>query len=258
MSGFSSSGFSSAWDDYVAQRAQLQSAGARWPGDEWGDEQLWSAWFRRLFEPCGVGSWRRAVEIGPGAGKYTQRVLEAGPAEVLALDVSAQFQEQCRQRLAAHVAGGRLHLKLIDERDPDALAGAARSLEWAGEVDAVFSIDTLVHLTLTQVTALLLSATEVLRPGGWFIGTFANVTSPAGMKKLVGDVDRVLRGGGDPATGCFHWSSPDALRAVAVHCGYDAVICDLDPEHQRDGHLVLRFANAARAEAARAGRGKPR
>lgn len=242
--------FASAWDRY-ARRAR--PASGRWPGDEWGDRALWDAWFHRLFEPCGVANWRRAVEIGQGAGKYTERVLAASRTELLAVDVSEAFQELCAERLSDAIESGRLRLKTIDERDPDALARAVAAVGWR-EVDACFAIDTLVHLTTTQIAALLLGATEVLRPGGWFLGTFADVTSQAGLAKLVGDIDRVIRAGGDPATGCFHWTSPDAIRALAAFFGYEVVLCDLDPAHRRDGHFVLRYADPPRAAAARAAR----
>ncbi len=242
--------FAAAWDDYAA-RSQPPPGG--WPGDEWGDERLWSAWFRRLFEPCGVATWKHAIEVGPGAGKYTARVLAAAPAvELLALDVSEQFQKLCRQRFAKEVTQGRVVLALIDERDANAVSRAATQQGWSGRVDALFSIDTLVHLTAHQLAALLLGATEVLQLGGWFIGTFADGTSANGLRKLVGDVPRVLAANSDPTTGCFDWSSPEAIRALAQYCGYDVVLCDLDPEHRRDGHFVLRYANATVAAAARA------
>jgi hypothetical protein len=62
----------------------------------------------------------------------------------------------------------------------------------------------------------------------------------------------VIRGGGDPRTGCFHWSSPDVIRALARRCGYTVELCDVDPMHHRDGHFVLRFTDAAAAAAANA------
>jgi len=244
--------FARAWDDYAA-RARPEAG--HWPGDEWGDERLWSAWFRRLFEEQGVASWRRAIEIGPGAGKYTARVLAASEARLLALDVSERFRRLCEQRLHDWIERDRLRVHAIVECDPDPVARSWREAGWEGDVDAVFAIDTLVHLTVTQVAALLLSATSVLAPGGKFVGTFADATSEAGVRKLVADLDRVVRGGGDPATGCFHWSSPEIVRSLARHLGYEVVLCDLDPEHRRDGHFVLRFADAERAAAGRALRG---
>jgi len=242
--------FAAAWDDYAARS---RPPAGQWPGDEWGDERLWSAWFRRLFEAHGVASWRRAIEIGQGSGKYTARVLAAAPqVELLAIDVSARFQALCRERLAAEVAKGRLHFALVDEKEARAVAKEAARRGWSGTVDAVFSIDTLVHLTAHQLAALLLGATEALKQGGLFIGTFADATSAAGLRKLLGDVARVVEAGGDPASGCFHWSSPQAIAALAKACGYEVVLCDVDPEHHRDGHFVLRFANEATAAAARA------
>jgi len=243
-------GFGAAWDDY-ARRSQ--PAGDAWPGDEWGDERLWSAWFRRLFEAHGVRDWRRAVEIGQGSGKYTTRVLaSAGNCEVLALDVSSQFQALCGQRLEREVAAGRLHLQLIDERDPDPIRRAVEARGWGTSVDAVYSIDTLVHLTTTQLAMLLLSATGALRVGGWFIGTFADCTNPSGWRKLVTDIPRVVGGGGAPETGCFHWNSPQTICSLAAPFGYDVALCEVDPEHGRDGLFVFRFADPAAAAAARA------
>jgi len=236
--------FSKAWDDYADR--SCPSAG-QWPGDEWGDERLWAAWFDRLFEPFGVRQWRRAIEIGQGAGKYTEKVLVAGDSNVLALDVSEKLRVLCERRLKSHVASGRLRIHGIDERDPDAIARAWRDAGWEGDVDAIYSIDALVHLTVTQVVALMLSGTEVLRVGGWFIGTFADGTSALGLNKLIFDMDRVVRGGSDPATACFHWCSPDLIRSLARHLGYEVAVCDLDPEHRRDGHFVLRFADRKQA-----------
>jgi SAM-dependent methyltransferase len=241
--------FARAWDDYVARAVPATS---RWPGDEWGDEAQWQAVFARLFVPFGVDGWRRAIEIGPGGGKYTELVLRAGSGEVAALDVSPAFQRACAQRLGEHVGSGRLRPLLIDERDPDAVERAAAGLGWIGSVDAVFAIDTLVHLTATQIAALLLSATRVLRPGGVFLGTFADATSARGQDKLLADVDRVVRAGGDPSSGCFHWLAPQVLRGLARRCGYEVALCDLDPHHARDGHFVLRFADADAAAAAQA------
>ena len=241
--------FAQAWDRYVAQSVPPTSA---WPGDEWGDAAQWRALFDRLFVPHGVAGWQRALEIGPGGGKYTELVLRAGAAQVAALDVSAAFQRACVQRLSADVASGRLLPRLVDERDPDAVERVAAELGWTGRVDAVFSIDTLVHLTATQITALLLSATRALRLGGVFVGTFADATSARGQAKLLADLDRVLRAGGDPATGCFHWSAPAVLRALAGRLGYEVTLCGLDPHHERDGHFVFTFADPAAAAAAEA------
>lgn len=241
--------FASAWDRYVDE---ARRSGQAWPGDDWGDAVLWNAWFQRLLGDFGAARWQRAVEIGQGTGKYTSRALAAGPVQVLACDVSERFLGLCRERLAEHVASGRLRTAQLDERDPDGIADAVRAAGWSGTVDAVFSIDTLVHLTFTQVTAVMLAATQALRDGGVLAFTFACGTSEPGRKKLLADLDRVLRAGGDPVTGCFHWVSPELVRETAKALGFEVAICDVDPLHGRDGHFVGRLVDRAKANAAQA------
>lgn len=239
-------GFGKAWDSYVDT---AKRDGQLWPGDDWGEASLWDAWFRRLLLDFGAATWSRAVEVGQGTGKYTARTLAAGTGEVLACDVSARFLELCAERLADYVRAARLHLRQIGERDPDGLRNAVQAHGWDGTVDAVFSIDTLVHLTFTQVAAVMLNAALCLRDGGVLAFTFACGTSTAGMTKLVTDLDRVIRAGSDPMTGCFHFVSPDMVRGVAEAMGFDVAICDVDPLHGRDGHFVGHLRDRARAVA---------
>ena len=241
--------YSRSWDDYVDQ---LKSEGQEWPGDDWGNAPLWDAWFARLFTPHEVAQWQKAVEIGQGTGKYTARVLEAGCREVLAADVSPKFLDLCRQRQSKWVDDGRLHLVEIDERDPLSLSTAVRQHGWQGKVDALFSIDTLVHLTWTQITAVLAASTEFLKPDAWLIFSFADGTTEPGFHKLMVDISRTLAAAGDPATGCFHWASPSLVRATAERLGFEVLLCEPDDQHHRDGHFVGRFRDVERAAAARA------
>ena len=241
--------FATAWDRYVDVAKQ---AGQAWPGDDWGDATLWDAWCRRLLLDHGAATWRRAVEICQGTGKYTSRLLAASSCTVLACDVSERFLSLCRDRLAEHVASGRLRTRLIDERDPDGVAAAVGNEHWTGAVDAVFSIDTLVHLTFTQLTAIMLAATSALKDRGLLAFTFACGTSEPGRKKLLADLDRVLKEGSNPTTGCFHWVSPELVRTTAEALGFQVLVCDVDPMHGRDGHFVGRFVDGARAMNAQA------
>lgn len=82
--------------------------------------------------------------------------------------------------------------------------------------------------------------------------TFADGTSVAGFHKLVLDLDRVIGDRGHPRTGCFRWFSPQLVQATAERMGYQVLICDVDPEHRRDGHLLARFVDPERAAAVRA------
>ena len=239
---------SDAWDSYVES---AKTRGEKWPGDDWGDEELWRLWFERLFVPFGVATWERAIEIGQGTGKYTKQVLRAGPTHVLACDVSSHFLELCGERLTDYVSTKRLHLRRIKENDPCALQAAVRELGWSGHVDALFSIDTMVHLSFTAVACYMLAGTEVLRRDGYLIFTFANGRSGPGLRKMIQDMDQTVRGGGHPGTFCFHWISPELVRSTASFMGYSVEICDLDPHHGRDGHFVGMFTDPEKAEQAR-------
>ncbi len=240
--------YGQSWDEFVDN---AKGEGQTWPGDDWGNPALWDAWFARLFTPHGVADWQRAVEIGQGTGKYTARVLEAGCREILAVDVSRRFIELCGKRQKASVDANRLHLQQIHELDPRALQQAVEKKGWTGTVDAMFSIDTLVHLTWTQIVAYMLAATEFLRPDGWLIFSFAHGATEPGLRKMIADIDRTITAGGDPTTGCFHWVSPELVAHTANYCGYEVRICDADPEHHRDGHFVGRFHDPERAVRAR-------
>src|SRR5688572_33016577 len=98
------------WDNYVQNwPATKDSLGGQkeWPGDEWGSGQLV---YENLLVASGVLDWQRAVEIGPGSGKYTLRVLAGSRAVVRAYDISPQFLKVCEARCEHAVAEGRLSL----------------------------------------------------------------------------------------------------------------------------------------------------
>ncbi|MCA8944120.1 MAG: class I SAM-dependent methyltransferase [Planctomycetes bacterium] len=246
--GEHTAGFGASWDRYVED---AKAAGQAWPGDDWGDETLWRAWFDRLFVGFGVDGWQRAVEIGQGTGKYTKFVLDAGRAELLACDVSQRFLDLCGERLVDDVAAGRLKLTKIAEDDPASVRDVAERIGWLGSVDAVYSIDSLVHVPFTFFASYLLQATEILKPGGRFIATFAHGLTDAGQRKLIADVGRVVRAGGRPETGCFHWIAPELLERTAATIGFRVEICDADPLHGRDGHFVATFEDPQAAKSAR-------
>jgi SAM-dependent methyltransferase len=239
--------YGSAWDSYVTSA----EAGETLPGDEWGDPKLWQAWYETLLEPAGAATWQRAVEIGQGSGKYTEKVLEAGCRQVLACDVSAHFVDLCRRRLATMVEAGRLHLQLIDSGNPRALQEACSALGWQGQVDGIFSIDTMVHVDFNLVAGYLLAGTEVLRPGGTFAMTFADGTSEQGFNKLFGEIDAVIRAHAHPGSLCFRWVTPELVAVTATRLGYSVIRCERDPRHGRDGILLARFEDPERAKEVR-------
>jgi SAM-dependent methyltransferase len=163
------------WDRYVESWQ-----GDGWPGDEWSNPRGWEAVYRRFF--VGVESWGKAVEIGPGSGKYTEKVLANPTVEVRAYDVSAKFLEVCRERLPSE----RLDLRKIDTSSPRFLLDDLA--DWKRQVDALYSIGVMVHIDLLYLMPYLITAAAVLKPGGKLIATFGNPTTERGFERLLAEI----------------------------------------------------------------------
>lgn len=104
-----------------------------------------------LLERCGLGPGARVVEVGPGTGQATRRLLELGAKQVVAIEPDPA--------LAAYLAdalGTRIELRVVTLEDAALpkgsfdLAVAASSFHWVEEA-----------LGLAIVF-------EALRPGAWF------------------------------------------------------------------------------------------
>src|SRR5580704_12452449 len=98
------------WDHFVSTwpgRLPVRGSEHQWPGDEWGTPEEWEFLFQNMFVPAGVEQWRRVIEIGPGSGKYTLKVLSASQAVVRAYDVSPAYLDVCRSRCRQVVDEGR-------------------------------------------------------------------------------------------------------------------------------------------------------
>ena len=121
------------WDRYVSDafpKLQEANAALAFPGAEWGTTESWQRIFDKLFVPADVATWKAAVEIGGGGGKYTELVLRgSADARVFGFDVSRNFLDATGERLAADVAKGRLSLHEIHPLHPDHML---RTIEAAG------------------------------------------------------------------------------------------------------------------------------
>jgi len=101
---------------------------------------------RRLRE----ASAKRLLEIGAGPGHDAQFFVQEG-LEVVCIDLSPEMVCLCRAKgLDAH------EMDVADLRFPDA------------SFDAVYSLNTLLHLPKADLPAVLREIRRVLRPGGLF------------------------------------------------------------------------------------------
>lgn len=235
-----------AWDGYVEHYLAKAPAGPAdsWPGDEWGDPAQWDSVFETLFVPAGVAEWQRAVEIGPGSGKYTLKVLGAGPVTVRAYDVSAAYLRVCEQRCRGEIQSGRLSLHLLGVQ-PEEMFEDLQEAAWRRAVDGFFSIDAMVHVDLQFLVTYLLSAAATLVPGGALVLSLADATTSGGFDKLLEDIRFFHATQGHPSHK-FEWLSPELVRTVLERLGFE--LHTLAYLNRRDLYVVAHLARPEQAE----------
>jgi SAM-dependent methyltransferase len=230
------------WDRYIERDWQIvkerHGDHVEWPGDEWGNAEASEQLFGTLFvQHGGVDTWRRAVEIGQGSGKYTLKVLRNPDVAVRAYDVSAQFLDVCAERCREYVDSGRLSLRQIDTASPAFLLNDLH--DWARQVDALYSIDAMVHVDLQYVMAYLITAAAVLRPGGKLVMTLASPTTQEGFDRLVRDVKWFWPHG----EGRLEWVSAAMMESLLPRLGFE-----IDFLWEPPGFNLLLVASLARPD----------
>jgi cyclopropane fatty-acyl-phospholipid synthase-like methyltransferase len=244
------------WDGYVAESfPKLQQSSERkltYPGEEWGSEASWKEIFAKLFEPSDVANWNYAIEIGGGGGKYTERVLRANDhVKVWGFDVSRNFLEATGARLHEYVDADRLFLNEIDPVHPDAIY---RMLEERGvvrQVDAMFSIDAMVHVDIQYLLVYWINAALTLRPGGRILMTIADPTSHSGFQKIRRDIRKFYKFQGRMCPK-FEYQSEEIARAILTRLGFDIVCLEqwsyFEGRPARDLYLIAELARPEQAD----------
>jgi hypothetical protein len=237
-----------AWDEYVRRWSQdrPRSRGYKWPGDEWGDPDTYPELYDCLFSAA--PQWRNAVEIGPGSGKYADRVPRASDATIRAYDVSPEFIRVCEQRCAHWIDSQRLSLHLLQGISPSEMLDDLASAGLLRNVDAFFSIDAMVHVELQYLVVYLIVSALALREGGQLLLTLANPTSEKGFDKLLRDIRWTYPEQRAPGPGArFAWVSPDLVKFLLSQLGFDVAMCPRSPD-RRDTWLVATLRDVVRAD----------
>jgi hypothetical protein len=221
----SKSHYAQTWDNYVDKWFEGANAGLvkedhEWPGDEWGNPIIWEDVYRKLFASSGVEEWQRAVEIGPGAGKYTLKVLSGSSVYIRAYDVSERYLKTCESRCAEWIKKERLSLHLLEGMHADEMLTELETCDWRRTVDAFYSIDAMVHVDLQYLMVYLITAGLTLRQGGKLILTLADVTRDPGFNYLLESIQWTYPTQGGPS-GKFEWLSPDIVRSVLSRLGFE-------------------------------------
>jgi SAM-dependent methyltransferase len=123
-------------------------------GDEWSQSTEWKqSLIRCILDPM-IPAQSSILEIGPGAGRWTEALLERASA-YLGIDISSTCIAHCRARFA-----GNSHARF--------LVGSGRDLAAAPDssVDALWSFDVFVHINRAEVDDYAREFRRVLKPGG--------------------------------------------------------------------------------------------
>jgi hypothetical protein len=211
------------WDRYVERG--VGDGGAGTAGDEWGDATVWEWRFDALFRPASVENWKTAFEIGPGAGKYTRRVLEESTAVVHCADISGAFLRLLAKQLTPFMQAGRVTMASLRGLRPDELLTLCEERGVRGTLDGLYSIDSMVHVDLQYLMAYLITGAICLRAGGALVLTLADPTTPRGLQKLLDDIGAFYPQQGKP-TPKFEWVSNDMVRFILDALGFRVVRCD--------------------------------
>lgn len=172
--------------------------------------------YETLRERCCVHAGSRALEIGPGTGQATRRLLDLGASPLVALEPDPVLAEYVRAAFADRVEVREAALEDA-ELEPGAydLAAAASSFHWVEEDPAL---------------AKLLAA---LRPGGWIAlwwTTYGDETRPEAFRKAVDPLfEDVPHGPSQPATegGPSFARDADARLAALRRAGFESCSGDL-------------------------------
>ena len=121
--------------------------------------------------------------------------------------------------------------------------------DWKRRVDALYTIGVLVHVNLQYLTAYLLAAGAVLKPGAKLIASFGNVASEAGFDRLLGDIKPYGKAQlGPDLTGKYEWVSGHLLESLLPRLGFTIDVTD-EPQHSINVTVVATLEDPDRADA---------
>lgn len=146
--------YEARWDEYSRIWAtEPYFRKFRYLGDEWGSDEWVNYNFVTFIEPY-LTPKCRVLEIGPGGGRYTSKVI-GSVAELTGVDVSMEMVGRQLKRFRSH-SNARF------------LKGDGRSLQGVpdGSIDLVFAFNVMTQVEVEDFYAYLLEIGRVLKPGG--------------------------------------------------------------------------------------------
>jgi ubiquinone/menaquinone biosynthesis C-methylase UbiE len=123
-------------------------------GEKWTESTAWKdSLIREVLRPR-VPEGSDVLEIGPGAGRWTETLVEVAGSLAL-VDISARCIEICQDRFG-HLDYTSFHVT----------SGSDLSFINNESIDVVWSFDVFVHLAAADIEGYMAEFARVLRPGG--------------------------------------------------------------------------------------------
>lgn len=123
-------------------------------GEEWTESEEWkNSVISEVLRPR-VPEGSDVLEVGPGAGRWTETLAELAGSLTL-VDVSSRCIEICQDRFG-HLGRVSFHVT----------TGSDLSFIDDDRIDVVWSFDVFVHLGVSDIEAYISEFARVLRPGG--------------------------------------------------------------------------------------------
>ena len=123
-------------------------------GDEWTPSADWKdAIVRRFIDP-NFESSDRVLEIGPGAGRWTEYLIPR-VASLVGIDISESCVVECRKKFAT---AANATFEVGSGRDLASIADRS--------VDKIWSFDVFVHINGAEFASYTREFARVLKPGG--------------------------------------------------------------------------------------------
>lgn len=123
-------------------------------GEEWSETPEWTASVVEHLLVPHVPPGSRVLEIGPGAGRWTQHLLPRA-ARLVVVDVTPECIELCRTRFQAFP---HLEYAVTTGSDVSHVADAS--------IDRIWSWDVFIHIGIDDIARYLQGFGRVLVPGG--------------------------------------------------------------------------------------------
>ena len=217
--------YSQSWAEQFAAQDSIEIL-----GEEWASPDRTRFLFERFAQPY-LHSSAQVVEIGPGGGKFSRRLVEHCH-ELSLVDISHEMLQR-----ANRACGGRARALKIED-------GSLAAIEPAS-VDLVFSYDVFIHLESEEVFRYLAEVNRILKPGGIFSVHTSNFESRWGLHSYFQQLRDRQPMIGSRYGGRVYPMTDAILRRFAEHTGF-AVADSFTSRIDRDIIYALRKARPAR------------